>query len=433
MIGSEIERSIEEQKRKGDFIYPFYERYCFSNIPSTILKFFNVGAARPTLPTDTYDRVEVRDVDKVVLLLVDGFGYDRWLRCLSNNELLKTLSQQGEVSPLTTVFPSTTAAALTTLATGLTPQEHAVPEWFLYLREIDMIVESVPFKPLGEKNQDRLAAMGVDPRILYQGDTMYEILGRSGVETFTFIHESIAHSAYSQLIHGGSNVVPFLSPAECVVRLRKTLEHERAPAHFYVYVGDVDSAAHKYGPYSEECEAEVSGWSRMLKTEFLDKVHQETASETLLIVTGDHGTIDIAPQETVYLNEYPGLTHALLKGEGGAPILPTGSPRDMFLHVEPSRIEEMQAFLSDRLGEKATVMKASEAIKAGLFGVSAPRKEFYDRIGSLVVLPHSHHTVWYKHPKGKRFDALGYHGGLHREEMLIPFAIARLSDLAVSH
>jgi hypothetical protein len=65
----------------------------------------------------------------------------------------------------------------------------------------------------------------------------------------------------------------------------------------------------------------------------------------------------------------------------------------------------------------------------GLFGKGKPKKEFYERVGNLLILPYKNHTIWYEHIKGKKFDLLGHHGGLSEDEMLVPFAIAKLSNL----
>jgi len=63
--------------------------------------------------------------------------------------------------------------------------------------------------------------------------------------------------------------------------------------------------------------------------------------------------------------------------------------------------------------------------------IGKPKKEFFDRIGDILILPYKHNTIWYEHIKGKKLEFLGHHGGLSEEEMLIPFAIAKLSDLKI--
>jgi hypothetical protein len=430
MIVSELESEIEKEKKEGEFIYPFYEKYCLSNIPSTILNFFGIKSKRPILPSSLHkDKVEIEDSNKIVLMLIDGFGYSQWLKCYKNYEFFNIFTQKGLVAPVTTIFPSTTAAALTTINTGLTPQEHALIEWFIYLKEIDMILRTIPFKPLDDKDKNKFLQAKVNPKILYNGKTIYQALRKSGIKSYTFINETYAYSAYSKLVYKGSNTIPFINSSDLVVRLRKTLEAEKGPAYFYVYIADVDSLEHEYGPHTEEYYAELSVLSFLLKKELIEKVDKKVAEETLLLITADHGQLNISPKETIYLNGFRKLTKSFQKSKRKKPILPTGSPRDIFLHINQKKLEEIHTFLSNKLKEKAKIVKTEDAIKMGLFGIGKPRKEFYDRVGNLLILPYKNHTVWYQHVKGKKLDLLGIHGGLSKDEMLVPFAISKLSNL----
>lgn len=421
---------IEKEKTVGEFIYPFYAEYCFSNIPSTIFKALGVKTERTVLPSKLInERLEIQGTNKVILLIIDGFGYDQWLHYHNQHGFLAKFTKRGVVSPITTVFPSTTANAITTINTGLTPQEHGLPEWYVYFREIDMIVNTVNFKPLGSKRQDELLEMGVNPKILYDGNTIYQTLRKEDVKTFTFINESNAYTAYSKLIFKGSTIKPAINNSDLIIRLRKHLEKEKGPAYYYVYLGSLDSIEHEYGPHTQEYYSELSSISFLLEKELMEKTNEKTAKESLLIVTADHGQLNVNPRETIYLNRYSKLIQKIQKSIDGKAILPTGSPRDVFLHIKPEKVQEVRGFLSQKLGEKAEVIEIEEAIERGLFGIGKPKDEFFNRIGNLLILPHKNHTIWYEHPKGRKFDLLGHHGGLSREEMLVPFAVANLSTL----
>ncbi len=175
--------------------------------------------------------------------------------------------------------------------------------------------------------------------------------------------------------------------------------------------------------------AELSVFSFLLKKELIEKIDRNFANETLFLITGDHGQLKVLPQKTIYLNKYRELVKAFQKSKKKKPILPTGSPRDVFLHIEKSKLDRVYDFLSNKLKGKAKVIKTEEAIKMGLFGRGKPREEFYDRAGNLLILPYKNHTIWYEHIKGKKFEFLGHHGGLSKEEMLVPFAITKLSNL----
>jgi hypothetical protein len=423
-IIKELEQKII--KREKEFVYPLYENYCFSNIPSSILSAFNVKTNRPILPKEIFN--EVSGSEKIILLLIDGFGYLQWLKHFKQNDFLKLVTQKGKVFPITSVFPSTTAAALTTINTGLTPQEHALPEWYVYFKEIDMIVTTLPFTPFGANEQDKLLKMGVDPKILFCEKTIHQKLKENGIKSFIFSSKTYSKSVYSSLSHAGGQSIPFIDSSDLAVKLRKTLEKNKGPAYFYVYFGSLDSISHEYGPHSEEYKAELSLFSFAFKKLFLEKLDEKTKKETKMLVTADHGQVKISPKETLYLNKF--LTNEdFARGKKENPILPTGGPRDLFLHIERSKINEVKDLLAKKLNNFAKVEESKVAIKNGLFGINKPKKKFYDRVGDLLVIPYKNNSVWYEHMKGNKIVSLGHHGGLNKEEMIVPLAITELGDL----
>src|SRR3989344_2803977 len=149
MVFEEIEKQIKE-KQNGEFLYPRYESFCFSNIPSAVLYLLGLRKESPLASILNKADITPANSKKVILFLVDGFGYKQWLKYADQYEFLKRFTEKGVVAPVTTVFPSTTAAALTTVHSGLTPQEHGLPEWWVYFDELDKIIVTLPFTPIGE-------------------------------------------------------------------------------------------------------------------------------------------------------------------------------------------------------------------------------------------------------------------------------------------
>jgi len=74
-------------------------------------------------------------------------------------------------------------------------------------------------------------------------------------------------------------------------------------------------------------------------------------------------------------------------------------------------------------------MKTEEAQKNGLFGHGLLHKKFKSRIGDILILPCDNRTIWYRHPNEDTFNLFAMHGGLSSDEMLIPFATARLENI----
>ena len=409
-----------------DFLYPCYEENCISNIPGTILDLFDVNHKLPKLPT--VNKVDDK-VDKVVLFVLDGFGYNQFLRHHKANKFLAKLAKKSEVFPLTSIFPSQTTNALTTLNTGLTPQEHGLFEYYIYLKEVDKIVNTLRFEPLGSKRRNELLENGFTPNILFNGETIQSKLKESGVKSFTHIYASYAYSNYSKLLFKDSTFIPSLKSSDLIVMLKKKLEKETGPAYFFVHLSNLDTISHEYGPNSYEYNAELSAISYLLNKELVEKINIKAAKETLVLMTADHGGVNIVPENTTYLNGFSDVLENLQNGKTGKRILPTGSARDVFLHVKEEKLTETQDLLVKKVGGKAKIVEIKEALNDGLFGRGEIRSQFVERAGNLLILPYRNETVWFEHFKNIKYNPVGQHGGLNEDEMLVPLAVTRLDQL----
>jgi predicted AlkP superfamily pyrophosphatase or phosphodiesterase len=264
---------------------------------------------------------------------------------------------------------------------------------------------------------------------LFNGNTIQNKLREAGVKTFVHIYTGYAYSPYSTILFDGSTIVPNLKSSDLIVNLRKNLEKTKGSAYFFVHLSNLDTIAHEYGPDSYEYGAELSLISYLLNKELVEKIDNTTAKETLVLMTSDHGGVNIVPQNTTYLNEFPQVVKNLQVSKGGRRILPTGSARDVFLHVKEDKLAETKELLTQKIGGKAKIVETKKAIKNGLFGLGDVGSEFFERAGNLIILPYRNETVWFEHFKGRRLNLLGHHGGLSEEEMLVPLAITRLSKL----
>jgi len=408
-------------------VKPDYGGYCLSNVPSTVLSLLGVNMGRKTLPKEALGATETDGIENVVLMLFDGLGY-RELSRQAGRGFFGSLASKGSVRPVTTVFPSTTAAALTTVSTGLTPQEHGLPEWFVYMDELDEVVVTLPFARVGEPGRDTLVGQ-IKPKFLFDGTTIFQRLKMEGVRSLSLTNRSLAYTAYSKESRKGSEVLPYASASDLVVSLRRKLERARGRNLFYVYWSYVDTIEHIYGPNTPESEVEASLISHAFQEGLVSKLGREAARKTLVVVTADHGQINVVPKETVYMNRYRKLPLFLERGPSGRTIPPWGSARDAYLRVREDKLDEARDYLEGKLEGVASVMKTEDAIEGGLFGVNKPSRKFRRRVGNLMVLPHGKRTVWYRYREGDSLGLKGHHGGLSRDEMTIPLASARVSDI----
>ncbi len=418
---------IKKLNGDDDFTYPCYEENCISNIPGSILDLFGLKGRLPQLPSELTSGIG--EIDKIILLILDDFGHNQFLRYYRSNTFLNTLAEKSKVFPLTSTFPSQTTNALTTLTTGLTPQQHGLFEYYLYLKEVDSIINTLRFKPLGSRKRDELLEKGYNPNILFRGKTIQNTLETAGVKSFTHISASYAYTPYSQLLFSDSTFVTTMKSSDLIVGLRKKLEKTKGPAYFFVHLSDLDAIAHEYGPKSYEYGAELAAISYLLNRELVQKIDANTAKQTLLLMTSDHGGVQITPKDTTYLNGFNDVLGNLKHDKKGKTILPTGSARDVFLHVKEEKLAETQKSLAEKVGDKAKIIETKDALKKGLFGHGEIIREFIDRAGNLLILPYGNETVFFEHFPDMPYNPVGQHGGLNEEEMIVPLAVTKLYDL----
>jgi hypothetical protein len=408
------------------FIYSQYRSNCISNIPSTILNLLE--AQKTQGPLTNRIKIDQKNINKVVLLVVDGFGFNQFLNHQKQNRFLKSLSEAGEVFPLTSVYPSQTTNALTTLNTGLTPQEHGLFEYFIYLKEVG-IVNALRFERIGSKVRSKLIQQGYDPKMMFSGMNIQQKLLTQGIGAFTHMNELNAANACTKLVFEGSTIVSAYKNADAIVKLRKQLEKTSGAAYFFVHLETLDTISHEYGPGSEEYNAELQVITYLLQKELIEKISQQAANETVLLLTADHGGVQVNPQEAVYLGlDSEPLVNSQL-GMDRKRILPTGSPRDIFLHIKDQKLQQTKNALTEKIGDKAHIMETKQAVESGLFGLGKASDAFLERAGNLLILPYGKETVWFEHRSGRRINLLGQHGGLHHDEMLVPFAATKLGSL----
>ncbi len=406
-----------------------YDGYSLSNTPNTILGLFGISS-KDSLNPALYEKVlKGKKPKRIITLFIDGFGYMQWKKYYKRFEFLKRYTEKGSVTPITTVFPSTTAAAVTSVSTGTPPLQHGLAEWYIYMRKAGGIIATLPFRRMTNHTPDSLKNDDLTADDLFKGDAIFGRLKKRGVKSYVYIPKGISKSVYSGKAYRNSKLVPYSYLPDLFVSLRTQLKRENSSAYFYVYIPDLDSMEHSYGPYTEQYEAQLSVINHLLKTELLDRISKEDAKDTVVIIIADHGQINVDPMKVLYLNNYKESIGFFELGDDGTPILPVGSPRDVFLHIKPDRLDEAQRYFARILKDKAKVVMVADLIRDGLFGKGDASEEFYRRIGNLAILPFGRNTVWWDFSPYEEFKFYGHHGGLSEEEMLIPFAIAWLTDL----
>ncbi|MEK7511163.1 MAG: nucleotide pyrophosphatase/phosphodiesterase family protein [Patescibacteria group bacterium] len=426
MIHHDILHRIKKERQHESFIYPYYGTYSIAEIPPSVKLWLGAGSNdRATFPFALRYNHAYR---QVLFFFVDGLGFDHFVDYESTLPFFRKLKTEGDVYPITSVFPSTTPAALTTLHTNKTPQEHGLPEWTLYFEEFDQIVEPLPFRAQLTHDREGLVALGGKPDMLYEGQTLYEELAAEGVNSYVYLKEEIAGSTYSTVSQRGSETRPFTDDESLIRTLSETFGNEHGRAYHFLYWDRVDGVEHVHGPRSKQHVAALEDLSSFLMR-VVAALPSESVRDTLFILSSDHGQAAIRNEDIIYLNDYVDLETTYTHGPGGKSIYPTGAPHDVFLHIYEPKRDATIDYLKRQLAGKADVITTKEAVDRGLYGIGKPSERFLKRVGDVLILPYEGYHVWYRHAPDSTFGQLGIHGGLSQREMIVPFAIAPLERL----
>lgn len=337
----------------------------------------------------------------VVLLVVDGLGHDFLLAHRPDGVLAEHLA-----GPITSVFPSTTATAVTTFLTGMAPQQHAITGWFTHFRELGAVLAVLPFKPRhGGSAPAVSAAKLLDPMPLFD-----RLHARVHIVSPLRIVHSEFNSAYSGAarLHGYTTLDDLLGTVAALVR-------ERGGRNYvYAYWPELDRLAHEHGTAAAATVAHLGELDAALDR-FLLRIH---GTDTSLIVTADHGFIDSLPEQRIALDDHPRLASTLL-----LPLC--GESRVAYCYVQERRREEFGDCVRS-LGPCVDPIESERLLESGYFGFGTPHPRLRERVGDYTLIMRESATIKDWLPGEKRYSHVGVHGGVSREEMLVPLIVAQV-------
>jgi len=367
--------------------------------PSASALLDEIGARLPT-------------ADRLLLLIIDGLGH-RALRAFCErypNLYLSRLAGRGVYAPITSVFPSTTVAALTTYSTGLTPQEHGMLGYRLYLRETSAITNMIKLSVVGNDCGDSALRAGLQLDGLLPRPTVYERLRAHGIVVHTLLPRHIAESGLSKLLYTGSSYIhAAVSLPDMLTTARRILESAQGKTFLTLYWPGLDSIAHVRGPDSEAFEAEFRTIDAVLERELEGRVER-----TVLLVSSDHGFVRMRPEDYLSVGDVPALDGNLL-------LPPVGEPRASYLFLRSGEPRHP----SDRgAGDGLVIVPSRHAIDAGLFGSGTSHPEIARRTGDLLAVSTGPAGLFHPYPDAVRLR--GMHGGMTPDEMLVPLLVSSL-------
>lgn len=340
------------------------------------------------------NRLGLPRVDRAVLVLVDGLGSDA-LKTRSGHA--RTLASAAGTS-IESGFPTTTAAAIATLTTGVRPGEHGLVGYSVLDAANDRVVKQL------SGWDDRL-----DPGAWQPVPTIFERASLAGFAAVAIGPERYRDSGFSRAVLRGAEYLTAASISDRMTRAAEFCASPGPPGLAYVYVPELDQAAHAHGLASRE-------WTTALETADAAVCALATTlgPRSGLLVTADHGIVDIPHHAHVEFDAVPALVD-------GVRFI-AGEPRCLQLHIEPdataAQREGLVAAWRESESNRAWVVTREEAIAAHWFG--PVRAEVLPRLGDLFVAARKNVAYYDSRAGTHGRSMIGQHGSWSQAELRVP-------------
>lgn len=328
-----------------------------------------------------------------IIFLVDGLGAHNLAARRGHARFLGSVGGRRDVSR--TVFPSTTAAALTSLLTGTDPGAHGIVGYRARVPGTD----TVPNQLHGWETD------GLDPHTWQRRTPLFETHAAGGRPAFVVSKPSYTGTGFTEATLRGAQFFPSDDLDERVARAAD-LAARHPGSITYLYAPELDTAGHRDGWESDR-------WTDTL--EQVDAAARRLADAidrgTGVLITADHGMVDVPAHKHVLLRaESPLLDGVALIG---------GEPRMLHLYTDDGRADAVAARWKEDEAARAWVLTRDEAIAAGLFG--AVDDDVHARIGDVLVAARGRFAYYDDREADKRPQRMvGQHGSLTDEERTVP-------------
>lgn len=335
--------------------------------------------------------------EHVVFVMADGLGMNLVERLPAGSFLRTHL-----VMEMQAVFPSSTAPAVTSFATGCWPAEHAVPGWFTYLPDDGVIATILPFIERFSKRP--LREMGVTAE---RALPVRSWLPRFAHEALCYMPTALAGSTYSAYFSGGAPQHGYEHLSAAVEAIATRIAAAVRPTYTYLYVPFIDTAEHDHGPDAKPVATTVTMVERNIAT-----LAERLGERARIVVSADHGLTYVERQAQHEIKDGDPLLEPLR-------LPPSSEPRVPLFYARQGCAARFAAAFRERFGSTHALLTIDEVDELRLLGPAPLAQETRRRMGDFMAISASADAIGY------RPDApmLGYHGGLLPEEMRIPLII----------
>jgi Type I phosphodiesterase / nucleotide pyrophosphatase len=338
-------------------------------------------------------------VRRVAVVLVDGMGWHLLPMLAADAPLLASVlaHDAGRLDELVCTFPSTTPTSLASLCTGASPGQHGILGFTVKVPGTGRVLNHIFWR-------DDPPAAQWQPV-----PTWFERLQQAGVAARAVLPAAFLGSGLTEAVYRGAQLHPARSDDDYACLVAGQLR--AGPGLLYAYTAELDTAAHLFGIDSPQWHAAAAHVDTLLT-----RLVEALPSDAALLITADHGGLNVPPQARIDLDADPAL-------QAGVRAV-AGDPRVRYLHTEPGATTDVLVAWSELLAGRAEVRSRDDAVDAGLFG--PVRTEHLPRIGDVVVTCTGDTAVLATgHEAAEVANLVAFHGASTPAELAIPLITFR--------
>ena len=372
---------------------PNYNDGSIVNLMSSISNSFGVKTQYNSLKILPPEKLK----KNVLLIVIDGLGY---------NYLISKNSSLPILGSMTSVFPSTTGAAITSFYTGVPVQQHASPGWFVFLKEIGIVSIILRFSPRSEGSIFSESGIKIE-NIINQDSFTSKLKAKS----FAIAGKNIVNSDFSKLMTKKAKRLSYDNLNGFFKQINKALNSTNSRKYIFAYWPKFDALSHKHGIESQQSERHFK-----ILEKRLNALIKKLKTDTTLIITSDHGFISAEEERVIKLEDHPKLKECL--------TMPfCGDSRVIYCYVHPSKTKQFEDYLKHNLSKYCDFYKSQELIDKNYFGLFEPNPKLFDRVGDYVLICKENYIIKDLLENEERDDNIGHHSGISEDEMLVPLIV----------
>ncbi|MBU0677000.1 MAG: alkaline phosphatase family protein [Verrucomicrobia bacterium] len=386
------------------FYAPDYNGGSIVNLLSSLIH--AKGGISPHSELGSLSAASLASSERIVYLCVDGLGLHQLKKFVESGGGQSFFAGR-EYQTISTVFPATTAAAVTCFSTGVTPAEHAIPGWFVHLQDVGVVTAILPGTtrtgmPVFPEDHDLSAYLKIPSYVeTVKAKTVLvhpsHLLESKFTNACTRWQKKRGHTSLLEL---EQQIVGFANEAE--------------PGLAFAYWPDYDMLCHEAGCFADRTVNHLAE---------IDKVLGRIAGQiegtgTTLIVTADHGLVDVPAENLVRMSDIPGFMDSLT-------IIPSGDARHVSCFVKPYKVRAFLDIVSKKLYRACMCIAREDLVASGVYGPGKQHPALLNRIGDYVLLARNGWGFDHALAGSGPSDLIGNHGGMSEDEMLVPLFVVK--------